>query len=376
MTGGQFRKMMADEDEENKKIKVNRLRVLARSSPLDKQVLVKFLQQLGNVVAATGDGTNDAPALKSADVGIAMFLSGTAVCKRAADLWLLDDNFASIVAAVVWGRCVFDNIRKFLSFQLTVNIVALVLSLVGAITDSPLPLTTVQLLWINLIMDTGAAVALSTEQPRSEELLARHPMHPECSLINKAMWFKITGQACYQLAVLVYFLFSRHSAVNPGDSEAPADRGSLSHNTFLFNTFVWLQLVNSFNVRHVNPILDGLFVNPYFLGITGASMAIQIMMVELFGSFANTTGQSYEQWLLTMAFAVGSIPWGIALDGLWCLALKLKPDFQDEDALMVIDSQAFEGTQPLDHQYNFKRPKEPHVRMCETSPLLEHEEKL
>jgi Ca2+-transporting ATPase len=159
--GPQFRAMS---DEQRLKI-IPRLRVLARSSPEDKQVLVKALMGMGEVVAVTGDGTNDAPALKEADVGFAMGIAGTDIAKNASDIILLDDNFASIVNAIKWGRNVFDAIRKFLQFQLAVNVVALVVVFVGSVADGESPMSTVQLLWVNLIMDTLGALALATGDP-------------------------------------------------------------------------------------------------------------------------------------------------------------------------------------------------------------------
>ena len=150
------------------------LRVLARSSPEDKYVLAPGLKQLGNVVAMTGDGSNDAPALKKADIGFAMGIAGTQVAKEAAGIILLDDNFSSIITAVKYGRNIFDCIRKFLQFQLTVNIVAIFMAFLGAVVIKESPLTPIQMLWVNLIMDTLAALALATEPP-SNDLLNRMP---------------------------------------------------------------------------------------------------------------------------------------------------------------------------------------------------------
>jgi Ca2+ transporting ATPase len=147
-----------------------RLKVLARSTPEDKYMLVTGLKELNAVVAVTGDGTNDAPALKKADVGFAMGITGTEVAKEASDIILLDDNFASIVTAVKWGRNIFENVRKFLQFQLTVNIVAMFIVFLGGVVIADPPLTSVQMLWVNLIMDTFAALALATEPP-SDHLL-------------------------------------------------------------------------------------------------------------------------------------------------------------------------------------------------------------
>ena len=128
-------------------LQVPKLRVLARSSPLDKEILVRWLKAHGDVVAVTGDGTNDAPALKAADVGLAMGIQGTDYAKQAASIVILDDNFATIVKSVMWGRSVYDNIKKFIQFQLTVNVVALTLTLIGAFSGKEVPLTAVQLLW-------------------------------------------------------------------------------------------------------------------------------------------------------------------------------------------------------------------------------------
>ena len=151
-----------------------KLKVLARSSPEDKYLLVTGLRDEGNVVAVTGDGTNDAPALNKADVGFSMGLTGTDVAKNASDIVLTDDNFCSVLTAVKYGRNIFDSVRKFLQFQLTVNIVALFIVFSGAIIFEDPPLTSVQMLWVNLIMDTFAALALATEAP-SNALLDRQP---------------------------------------------------------------------------------------------------------------------------------------------------------------------------------------------------------
>ena len=159
----------------------------------------------GDIVGVTGDGTNDAPALKAADVGLAMN-SGTSVAKEASDIVVLDDNFSSIVTAIKWGRCVYDNIRKFLQFQLTVNVVALLLVFIGALSGQEPPLNAVQMLWVNLIMDTMGALALGTEQP-TDALLARPPYKRDAALVNKPMWRNILFQSAYQLVVLLLLLF-------------------------------------------------------------------------------------------------------------------------------------------------------------------------
>lgn len=182
------------------------VQVLARSSPADKFKLVHLLKEMGEVVAVTGDGTNDAPALKESDVGLAMGIAGTEVAKEAADIVILDDNFRSIVKAVMWGRSVFQNIRKFLMFQLTVNFVALVVAFVAAVGSGETPLNVLQLLWVNLIMDSLGALALATEDP-TPDLLLQKPAGRRESLINSHMWWHILTQGLYQMFWLFLILY-------------------------------------------------------------------------------------------------------------------------------------------------------------------------
>jgi len=203
MEGPTFRNM----DKEELVAQLPKLRVLARSSPEDKLTLVNMLKQQGEVVAVTGDGTNDAPALKESDVGLAMGIAGTEVAKEAADIIILDDNFSSIVKSVLWGRSVFNNIRKFLQFQLTVNFVALVTAFVGAIVGGHEPLNVLQLLWVNLIMDSLGALALATENP-NPELLLEKPHGRDEALISRNMWLHIIGQGIYQLFWMFFTLYA------------------------------------------------------------------------------------------------------------------------------------------------------------------------
>ena len=177
---------------------IPKLQVLARSSPEDKRVLVKRLKEMGETVAVTGDGTNDAPALKAADVGFSMGVAGTEVAKEASDIILMDDNFASIVKALMWGRAVNDAVRKFLQFQITVNITAVLLAFVSAVASASESsvLTAVQLLWVNLIMDTFAALALATDPP-TRSILDRKPDPKSAPLITLGMWKMIIGPVSY-----------------------------------------------------------------------------------------------------------------------------------------------------------------------------------
>ncbi len=191
---------------ENFKLVRDQLRVLARSSPDDKYLITTGLKKLDHVVAMTGDGTNDAPALKKADIGFAMGIAGTEVAKEASGIILLDDNFISIVTAMKWGRNIFDSIRKFLQFQLTVNLVALVMAFVGGAILRESPLNPIQMLWVNLIMDTLASLALATEPP-NDELLKRKPYSKRESLITAQMWKFIIFQGFCQIVILGVILF-------------------------------------------------------------------------------------------------------------------------------------------------------------------------
>ena len=180
---------------------IRHLKVLARSSPQDKYLLVTGLKNQGSVVAVTGDGTNDAPALKKADVGFSMGIAGTEVAKEASDIILLDDNFSTIVNAIMWGRNIYSSVRKFLQFQLTVNVVAIFIAFIGGVVLGESPLTTVQLLWVNLIMDTFAALALATEPPKPE-LLEDAPHGRDDNIVTSVMWRNVIGQSVYQIFIL------------------------------------------------------------------------------------------------------------------------------------------------------------------------------
>mmetsp|Transcript_51442 Transcript_51442/g.121865 ORF Transcript_51442/g.121865 Transcript_51442/m.121865 type:complete len:1189 (+) Transcript_51442:158-3724(+) len=241
MTGEQFRsRVLTAQDSEHPEKCINqdefdqiwpKLRVLARSTPTDKLVLVTGIQksriQVGGfnrqVVAVTGDGTNDAPALKQADVGFAMYINGTQVAQQAADIVILDDNFQSIVAAVKWGRCVYDNICKFLQFQLTVNITACTLAFFGAAVLTESPLNVIQLLWVNLIMDSFASLALATEDPNrvpglKEQLLDRHPYPRTAPLLSKVMVRNMIFHALWQLGILLFLIFAIGDVCESGES--------------------------------------------------------------------------------------------------------------------------------------------------------------
>ena len=256
---------------------VPRLQVLARSSPEDKKILVETLRSLGEIVGVTGDGTNDGPALKTANVGFSMGIAGTEVAKEASDIILMDDNFASIVKAVMWGRCVNDAVRKFLQFQISTNITAVIVTFVSAVasTEEESVLSAVQLLWINIIMDTFAALALATD-PASESLLDRKPDTHGTRLFTADMIKMILGQSIYQVIIILVFHFLGHAILGI-DHTSDGDK---IVTTLVFNTFVFAQIFNSINCRRLDNklnIFEGILRNKYFIVITliGASLELE-----------------------------------------------------------------------------------------------------
>mmetsp|Transcript_15428 Transcript_15428/g.38871 ORF Transcript_15428/g.38871 Transcript_15428/m.38871 type:complete len:1038 (+) Transcript_15428:159-3272(+) len=341
MTGEEFRKLTPAKLDAI----LPKLQVLARSSPEDKHTLVQrlnggllpeteeeWLEQhpgrdfatekdlllpgykaewalsrdgVGEVVGVTGDGTNDGPALKAADVGLSMGLSGTDVAKNASDIIIMDDKFSSIIKAVLWGRSVFDNIRKFLQFQLTVNVVALTITFLSALVGYDPPLNAVMMLWVNLIMDTMGALALGTEPPK-EELLDRPPYKRNSSLISLPMWRNILIQSTYQLILLVYLL-------NKGPALFDCEDGSRHHFTIVFNAFVFCQIFNEFNAREIGDVFNpigALGNSPMFSLVILFTVIAQWSIVEYGGDFTQTTPLSNNEWMKTIGYGAISIPMG------------------------------------------------------------------
>ena len=322
MEGPIFRQLS---DDEMDKV-LPRLQVLARSSPDDKRILVARLKHLGETVAVTGDGTNDGPALKTADVGFSMGIAGTEVAKEASAIILLDDNFSSIVSAIMWGRSVNDSVAKFLQFQITVNITAVILAFVSAVSSAEMHsvLSAVQLLWVNLIMDTFAALALATDPP-TEKILDRDPVPKRAPLITTNMWKMIIGQAIYQLVVTFVLYFAGFSILGYDTriTNAPlAERTALSEllhlqlNTIVFNTFVWMQIFNEFNNRRLDNkfnIFEGIQRNYFFIGINAIMIGGQVMIIYVGGRAFQIKRIDGTQWAVSIGCALPCLLWAILL---------------------------------------------------------------
>ncbi|KAH7679360.1 P-type ATPase protein [Dioscorea alata] len=281
---------------------IPKIQVMARSLPLDKHKLVTNLRGMFNeVVAVTGDGTNDAPALHESDIGLAMGIAGTEVAKENADVIVMDDNFTTIVRVARWGRAVYINIQKFVQFQLTVNVVALMVNFVSACIIGNAPLTAVQLLWVNMIMDTLGALALATEPP-NDEMMKRPPVRKGENFITRIMWRNIIGQSVYQLAVLGILMFDGKRLLKLNGSNVDAVL-----NTFIFNTFVFCQVFNEINSRDMEKInvFRGIFRNWIFTAVLSSTVVFQIIIIEILGTFASTVPLNWQLWLLSIL--IGSI---------------------------------------------------------------------
>ena len=292
MTGAEFASLS---DEEALEV-IGELKVMSRARPMDKQRLVALLQQRGEVVAVTGDGTNDAPALNRAHVGLSLG-SGTSVAKQASDITLIDDSFGSIVQAVMWGRSLYKNIQRFIFFQLIVNVAALLLVLFCAFIGTELPLTITQILWINLIMDTFAAMALASLPP-SREVMKQKPRRQDAFIINRGMkrgiafigitFFLLLGIGCWLMEVHPIFLAIQYGLA-PDEAQ-----------TVFFTVFVLLQWWNLFNARMLgssHSAFHKLWKCKGFLIVLGLVLAGQWLIVTFGGQMFRTVPLSLECWL-------------------------------------------------------------------------------
>jgi magnesium-transporting ATPase (P-type) len=361
MEGPEFARM-AEQEPARLMAMLPKVRILARSSPKDKYVLVGMLQDEkggAEVVGVTGDGTNDAPALRLADVGFAM-ATGTDIAKGAADMVLLDDNFATVVTAIKWGRAVNDNIKKFLQYQLAINFAGVLLTVIGSLASSSSkePIAPVQLLWLNLIMDSLAALALATEKPEDASL-DRHPVYQAAPLMTNRMWSFILIHGSYQCLIVLLMFFLAHDwfqivedeqvcepaivgALNvtknaDGSYAHPVTRWcvdrcksvggiiastdtmycqqGLTHGTVMFNTFIWFQIFNVFNARKIygemNPF-EGLFDRSRtMVFVFGVVLLFQTIAVEFFHEFMSVKPLRWQYWLICIAFGAFELVLGV-----------------------------------------------------------------
>ena len=305
-----------------------RLKVIARATPEDKFLLVFGLKQLGNIIAVTGDGTNDAPALKEAHVGFAMGIRGTDIAQQAADILLLDDSFSSIITACKFGRNVYDSIRKFVQFQLTTNIVAVFMTLLGGIILKDSPLNAIQMLWVNLIMDSFASLALATEKP-TDKLLERKPYKRDSSILTPFMKANVISQGIFQILILLFIIFKGDKlfGVN-SDRELEHYEWNNEHGyhfTIFFDIFVFLQVFNSINARKLNQkevnIFEGIKDNIYYILVQSFIVFGQIILVTFGGRAVRTQPLSILQHIacaiiaslsLGVGYCVKLIPFDMA----------------------------------------------------------------
>lgn len=327
ITGTDFEALSDEEVYE----RVNSLKIIARARPMDKKRLVEFLQKHNHVVAVTGDGTNDAPALKAAHVGLSMG-DGTSVAKEASDITIIDNSFRSIGRAVMWGRSLYQNIQRFILFQMTVNVVACLIVLVGAFFDTQSPLTVTQMLWVNLIMDTFAAMALASLPP-NETVMRGKPRDRSAFIINKSMKWNILSIGLLFTFILLafYYLFENYDVVSlfalvDTDIALQEQRGLSAYEISLFFTiFVMLQFWNMFNARAIatgHSAFHEISSCRGFVFIVALIFWGQILIVELGGAMFNVVPLSISDWLITVG-ATSLVLWIGEFVRLVCPAKKV-----------------------------------------------------
>jgi Ca2+-transporting ATPase len=294
--------------EDELKAQLPKLRVVARARPLDKYRLVKALQEMGEVVAVTGDGTNDAPALKRADVGLAMGIAGTEVAKEASKIVLLDDAFSTIVKAVHWGRSLYENIQRFLQFQLTINVSALTIAFLGPFFGVKPPFTVLQLLWINVIMDTFASIALCSEPPRPG-VMHHPPRRRDENILTRPMLLTIFTTAAFFVVVMLTLLAGMDRFgwfAGEGARSAEFRELTVRQVSIFFSVYVFFQVWNQVNCRSLTPEesgLSGLGRNPAFLTIAGTVALVQVLIVSVpfLGAVFKVEPLGWMDWLCVVA---------------------------------------------------------------------------
>lgn len=278
--------------------RLKEIRVVARSTPSVKMRVVRALKKAGEVVAVTGDGVNDAPAITAADVGIAMG-SGTEVSKAAADIVLLDDSFGTIVGAVQWGRGIYENFQRFILFQLSVNVAAVAVVIFSILFDYPPPFNTLQLLWINLIMDGPPALSLGLEPIRATIMRAK-PVRRNASIVTKRMFLRIFSGGLYMAGILVLQMLTNFARVAPEEEK-----------TFLFTCFVLFQLFNAFNARETgtDSIAKSFFRNRLMLAVLGVTLALQVLITQFGARVFDTVPLSAAAWGKALLVSLTVVLW-------------------------------------------------------------------
>lgn len=305
ITGTEFEKLSDDELDK----KVLGLKIIARARPMDKKRLVESLQRNNQVVAVTGDGTNDAPALKAAHVGLSMG-DGTSVAKEASDITIIDNSFSSICRAVMWGRSLYQNIQRFLLFQLTVNVAACFIVLVGAFMGTESPLTVTQMLWVNLIMDTFGAMALASLPP-SQSVMKDKPRDRKAFILTKPMMKDILGVGGFFFLLLVVFLYIfQHTEITQMTDLLHCKFGEANglspyEQTLLFSIFVWTHLWYMFNTRsfETGKSFFQLKMSKEFFTIVAIIFIGQIAIVEVLYDFFNCTPMKLIDWVIIVVLS-------------------------------------------------------------------------
>lgn len=276
---------------------IKKIRVIARSTPVIKMRVVKALKAQGNVVAVTGDGINDAPAIKNADVGVAMGITGTEVSKEASDIVLLDDSFSTIVTAVQWGRGIYENFQRFIQFQLTVNLSSVLIVFICVVLNIGNPFTAIQMLWINLIMDGPPAVTLGLE-PMREGLMDRSPTPRNSNIVSKDMLSRIIVNGLYMTLIVVLQTELNFLGIEEGHES-----------TAVFTLFVLFQLFNAFNARELgnSSIFKNFLKNHIMLAVFAGTFVLQIIITQFGGTVFDTNGLNIIDWLKVFAMALSII---------------------------------------------------------------------
>ena len=329
--------------EEFKEI-IKKLRVIARCLPQDKLLLVVGLKELGEVVAVTGDGSNDAAALKQSDIGLAM-MSGTQLAKESSDIILLDDNFESVFSTVKWGRNIYASTRKFFLFQMTVNFVAITVSIIGGIFVSSSPLSAVQMLWVNLIMDSFAALTFATEKP-SNDNIENKPYGRTENIITVDMMIFMISQSVFQTIILLFIFFYGPIIFNiqPSWDKGNWHIDNRAHSTIFFHVFVMLQIFNEISCRElllseIN-IFKGFFNNWMFIFIFSGTFAIQTLLVQIGGEPFGCSPLPIEYHLIAIAIGISCLLYGTIIRVIITSYRnrKLKKGYHREDFEREIDN--------------------------------------